>query len=506
MTGDAPSGSGSAAGATRADGGGESGSGGSGGTAAGAGNGGSTGAGSSAGEGGATTLGAQGTTDAFGDSSGAAENTGAGSMGAGTSGGGTTGDGDVGIGQHTDGGPGGGTAVAGTSGPVLMTSTTGLQLTGGDTAGGTTGGTTGGSGTTGGPVVCMGTQGTVQFSTATDVHDRNRPRGVDVADMDGDGNLDVIVAMNGEDQVWVYYTDAGGGPSLRSSLDLRGPPTKVWTTDLDGDGDRDIVTSLVQDFELGIRFGAGGRTFDPTLHVVPLTASPTGFAAAQLDGGGRPDFAVTMLQTARTEIYTASPQPRKWVLSDTEVVGAAPSDLQLEALTGGAPFLLTADRDAAQVSVRLSQGDGTFEPATEPTVTTKTQPYIIQLGELSGDSWTDLVVYSVPGLVTVYPGKPGGGFGPLLASRAVGEAEDMVLTDVDCDGDVDVVTGDRSSNPGAIDFLFNAGDGTFTHIESVPVGRQPHGFALADLDSDGALDLVVANEQDDEVTFQFGVP
>ncbi|MCB9568532.1 MAG: VCBS repeat-containing protein [Myxococcales bacterium] len=69
---------------------------------------------------------------------------------------------------------------------------------------------------------------------------------------------------------------------------------------------------------------------------------------------------------------------------------------------------------------------------------------------------------------------------------------DLALADLNGDGDVDLITNDWS---GGLLLVFKGdGDGGFAPWQEVAVGQRPRGFEIADLDGDGALEVVVAPE------------
>ena len=75
----------------------------------------------------------------------------------------------------------------------------------------------------------------------------------------------------------------------------------------------------------------------------------------------------------------------------------------------------------------------------------------------------------------------------------------VALGDIDGDGDLDVITANNLSNAqntGTLSVCFNNGAGIFTSTQTVAVGRGTFQAVLADLDADGDLDLLTANSAD----------
>jgi hypothetical protein len=82
------------------------------------------------------------------------------------------------------------------------------------------------------------------------------------------------------------------------------------------------------------------------------------------------------------------------------------------------------------------------------------------------------------------------------------EPTDLVVADLDGDGAADVVTANLAE--GTISILAGAGDGTFDDAETVAVGAGPCSIEAGDVDGDGNLDLVVSLAEDGAVVVLSG--
>ena len=86
-----------------------------------------------------------------------------------------------------------------------------------------------------------------------------------------------------------------------------------------------------------------------------------------------------------------------------------------------------------------------------------------------------------------------GGTGTFAASPAValgGNPRRLVTTDVDGDGDLDLLAPNPAANPGSVHVRLNNGQGSFVASPNLVVGDSVVAIALADLDGDGDNDLV----------------
>jgi hypothetical protein len=94
----------------------------------------------------------------------------------------------------------------------------------------------------GGVYVLTG-DGTATFAASSLIATGSAPSDVVVADVTGDGRLDLIVVDALDDTVTIAAQDAAGGFSVVATFDVAGAPSGVAVGDLNGDGIVDIAVS-----------------------------------------------------------------------------------------------------------------------------------------------------------------------------------------------------------------------------------------------------------------------
>ncbi len=198
-------------------------------------------------------------------------------------------------------------------------------------------------------------------------------------------------------------------------------------------------------------------------------------------------FATATVKFANPVVYSAGSSGTNFVVS---------VDLNGD----GFPDMIVANTDG--VTVLLNKGDGTFGP---PVIygTGGENAFAVAVGDVNGDGVPDLVVTNYcsnssgcsNGGVSVLTGNGDGTFQSAVSYDAGGlGTEAVVIGDVNKDGWPDIiVTSDCqviTCVTGSIRLLLNNGDGTFTLTPTAISSSQGGPLAIGDLNHDGNLDLV----------------
>jgi hypothetical protein len=306
-----------------------------------------------------------------------------------------------------------------------------------------------------------------------------------VADVNGDGKPDLLVAnqcasscsgSNPEDgAVSVLLGNGDGTFQTAVTYDSGGYfGYSVAVADVNGDGKPDLLATIQcssipcsSDSRIGVLLGNGDGTFQTA-----VTYDSGGYVAESVvvrdvNGDGKPDLVVAI-----------------------QCVGYG------NCANGGG------------VGVLLGNGDGTFQTAV--TYDSGGMAESVAVADVNGDGKPDLVVanYCASGCqdgmnstVGVLLGNGDGTFQPIVIVYSGGYASPSVaVADVNGDGKPDIVvsvqcTSDCTIDPeGMVSVLLGNGDGTFqTAVPYDSGGIYAYSVAVADVNGDGKLDLVVAN-------------
>ncbi len=292
-----------------------------------------------------------------------------------------------------------------------------------------------------------------------------------LADLNGDGALDIVVTHVGVDMISVLVNNGDGTYEAPMNFAVGafqpgGPFTLQQLTtfhrdlaiaDFNADGRLDVAVVNTSSGDISVLLGNGDGTFQPQRRF-DATSAPFALAAGDLNNDGIPDLAV-----------------------------------------------VDSTAGAAQGGILIGRGNGTFKILT-PIPLTREEPYrtnSIRIADLDHDGNNDLLVRDFSDGTTVLLGNGDGTFRlqdvPALPANGPG----IDVADLDGDGKLDVVA--TKNNTSEIDYALANGDGTFQADTTASVGQFPVAVAVADfasVDADGGLivgvpdgrpDLIVAN-------------
>lgn len=285
-------------------------------------------------------------------------------------------------------------------------------------------------------------------------------------------------------------------------------PTAIATADFDGDCDTDFATANQFAANVTVRFGDGTGGF-PTSATIGGMASPQAIVTADFDHDGSPDLAV-----GNNSTFPGDPIGPTIAILLNDGSGGFTQIAPSLATSGGARWMATADvnedgdadllvSDAFSPTngVKLYLGDGTGHFGAPTHISTDTHMAgAMVVVDFNGDDDLDLAV--VTGDATaLFLGNGDGTFGApayhLYPDPVVGAdgAVHIAAADIDADGDMDFATVAGNVVAGATVFN-NDGTATFTRTKfQMPLApANPIFVALADLDGDGNIDIVSANQ------------
>lgn len=292
--------------------------------------------------------------------------------------------------------------------------------------------------------------GTGALREAGTVDGGPNPAGISVGDANGDGIPDLAVANHDTEHVTVLLGDGAGGFRPAPGSPLSGMvdphPHATLLADLDDDGRADLLVDHRSGHGVVVLRGVGDGAFEQPGTLIPVGGDPyRGMVLADVNGDGRLD-------------------------------------------------LLTPNERA--VGVRLAAAWDAFAFEEAPSVPAP-GPFAIGVADLTGDGSLDLVVASEnDGFVRLFPGDGAGGFGAATDSVAIARSQGQAVATGDVNGDgVDDAVVTSYTSPTVVLML----GGTTIRRATLEATDNPWGLDVADLNGDGIADPVIADEGAGEV-------
>ncbi len=284
-----------------------------------------------------------------------------------------------------------------------------------------------------------------------------------------------------------------------------GMPTGLGVADFDGDGRQDLVVASYREGKLQLFLNRGEGLFrPPRSFALPKGAAPESLAVADFDRDGHPDVAVTTAGEDRVDVLLGDGKggfgpPRSFRLSGPSEY-ALPRGLVAADLDGDGKIDLAAvdsNGGSGAATVLYGDGRGGFGAGVHVVAAEdESHVYGLAAGDLDGDGRADLVVLQDPGTANVVLSQKGRRFAAPVPLPTGRQPRAAALADLDGDGKLDLVVGNCGDD--SVSVLRGFGDGTFAPPRSFAttlagVGRCPLAVVAADFDGDGRPDLAVAD-------------
>jgi VCBS repeat protein len=293
-----------------------------------------------------------------------------------------------------------------------------------------------------------------------------------IADLNGDGRLDLASANRDQNCVTIHFADATGTLPTAPSQTIQGSPFTPMTfpvhieaLDADGDGDLDLATANTTSNNATVLIQSSPGSFVLTPLALGGLSSPADLAHGDLNADARED-------------------------------------------------LVIASKGSDAIAVFFQIGGGLFGPSPSLTIAHAQlqDPVAVMLGDVDRDGLVDLVSanegsdnltifrQTAPGVFSTSPAWVLGGPG------VTDEPASVAIGDLDGDGRDDLALANRAGNDIAVFLQTTAG--SFPPLPSVVLQSasgplQPEYVTLADVDGDGFTDVVSANGGDDLSVFLY---
>jgi hypothetical protein len=372
---------------------------------------------------------------------------------------------------------------------------------------------------------------TVAFQPGIDlVSDLIGAHSVQSADLDLDGDLDVISAGRESGRILWHQNDGGAFPQfVTHEIGYLQGVYAIYPADLDGDGDSDILATAVGElnpsmvdaadvdqvrggglfwFQNDLRTG-GGFT---QVKVAPRLLYAVGIHVADMDNDGDLDL-LSVERDGNTVAWYENDgaRPPKFRPHGITFNALAAVSIHAGDLDGdGDMDVVSAAEDENKIAWYLNDGNhpptfyeaGFYQPGLPPP--DHDYAKAVFAADLNGDGKVDIAYVGEDNSEVGWLENQGGvppTFVPHVLAQDANHAKSIIAEDLDRDGDLDLLVASSDDNKVAWYENDGAAAPTFTvHVVTTnAVGaRAVH---AADLDGDGDLDLLSASRVDNRITW-----
>jgi hypothetical protein len=351
-----------------------------------------------------------------------------------------------------------------------------------------------------------------------------KPSNVALADLNEDGQLDLIVTSGESRTVTVLLGDKGDTPyrtATARTTTLPESPGEMVLGDVNGDAHLDVAFDSHDSYNVTILQGdgKGGFAQAPNSPIVMKKGQHPhthGLGLGDLNGDGKLDLATVNNEDNDVSVafgdgrggftlaprspFAVGPSPYPLALGDINSDGRL--DIVATASATG-PNRAQQLASSRALTLLLADGQGGFKRSEIPLRTG--QPWFVAIGDLNGDRKPDLVAtHHDQSKVTVLTGDGTGSFREIAASPFdLGHnAWQIVLADANRDRREDVIAASGDN----IRVMLGDGTGGFKPAPHSPfaTARGTWRLAVGDIDRDGKTDVVTSNTDSNSVTVLFG--
>ena len=320
------------------------------------------------------------------------------------------------------------------------------------------------------------------FQDASQTLGNSNGIGIDLGDLDGDGDLDAFVANTSGQGNKIWLNDGSGifsdshqslGNSSSNGIDLG---------DLDGDGDLDAFVVNINSQPSKVWLNDGSGSFSDSNQSLGNPNSD-GIDLGDLDGDGDLDaFVIGNFGVNQVWLNDGSGS----FSNSNQSLGSGSKEVDLGDLDGDGDLDAFVANNGQGNEVWLNDGSGNFSNSNQSLGNSFSQD--IDLGDLDGDGDLDAFVVNF-NVRKVWLNDGSGIFSDSNQSLGNSTARGIDLGDLDGDGDLDAFEANSPANK----VWLNDGSGSFNDSNQSLGNSNGFGIDLGDLDGDGDLDAFVIN-------------
>ena len=335
----------------------------------------------------------------------------------------------------------------------------------------------------------------------------NGPMGVYAADVDGDGDLDIVTASKTDSSSngkVTWWENGGSGTWAANDIATNVDARSVYVEDIDGDGDLDVVAALFTQNTIKLYLNSGASNPVWTASNIDTNAKgATDVHAADMDGDGYLDVVSSSLDDDTIAWYKNDGQSSPgWTSTNIDTSRSSARAVDVADMDGDGDLdIVTASSGDDTIAWYANGGQSTPSFTKTDISNTADGARDVRAADMDGDGDIDIVSASYTDSTIAWYENNGQATswssGVDIVTNASG-AESVYVADLDNDGDLDIVSGSALDdtvawyeNDGQADPSWDAYD--------LSTSYDARGIHTADMDGDGDLEIISVSHNDNTV-------
>ncbi len=337
---------------------------------------------------------------------------------------------------------------------------------------------------------------------------------LEVIDMDGDGDLDIVVlGRRGFLRYFEFFTNDGSGNFTYSSeFQVNDNVRGIAIKDLNNDGLPEIVVGILVPHEINVYLNLGGFSFLNSVNF-PNDGIPGSIKIQDIDADGDQDILATTTGANSVQIHLGNGSGTVFgmggsiLTGNDSTTGLTPSQLMIADLNGDTHLdMVTKNINSDDFSILYGLGNGLFWGGLFTTIVPHGTPNIgpFDLVDFNNDGMKDIVfaIDETPGMLKILYNDYNDGAEPFPNFNWFSDTiptgnnvKSFRFAEIDCtfDSRPDLVTLVTQEDLG-MDVHLGLGSESF----SVPVftgdtDSSSRTLRIADIDNDGDNDILIGN-------------
>ncbi|CAF3251064.1 unnamed protein product [Rotaria sp. Silwood2] len=340
------------------------------------------------------------------------------------------------------------------------------------------------------------------------------PSALAVSDFNSDGILDIAVVnvATMEERILILLGNGHGNFSRngRYKTGVQSAPSSIVIGYFNDDSQLDIAVANRGTENIGIFLGYGDGTFsNQRIYAAGDGFGPISIVAGDFNEDNLTDIAAANYDTFTVVFLAFINTSFEYKATCSTGSAARPGAIATGDLTNdGQIDVIVGNSGTHSIDVLFRDKNGSFSMKTVFSSDFTFYPVCIVVGDFNNDSRLDIAVAnSVGDDVCLFFGEENVTFVNYTTySTGMGSnPQSIAIGDFNNDYREDIVV--AHSGAGSIGVLLNVDSVDFESVRIFPTGfdSKPHALAVGDFDTDGRLDITVANNGDASIGFFFGL-